>query len=63
MVLCTVEIKEALRRHPGKKQTPHSAELEVEAESEVEELRDVEEVRRKPKLLAQLDREKSPEEF
>ena len=52
-----------MRRHPGKKQTPHSAELEVEAEAEVEELRDVKEVRRNPRLLAQLDGEKSPEEF
>ena len=60
-VLCTEEIKEASRRRPGQKQTPHPAELKVEAE--VEELHDVKEVWRNPRLLAQLDGEKSPEEF
>ena len=54
-----------MRRCPVQKLTPHPAELEVEAEVEVEveELRGVKEVRRNPRLLAQLDGEKSLEEF
>ena len=40
-----------------------SANLKVEGEAEVEEQCDVEKVQRNPKLLTQLDGEKSPEEF
>ena len=49
--------------HRRQKQIPHPAKLKVEAEAEVEELVDVEEVRRNPRMLAQLDGEKSLEEF
>ena len=58
-VLCIEEIKEALRRCPGGKQTPHPAEVEVE----VEEPHDVEEVRRDLRLLAQLDGENPRRNF
>ena len=50
-------------RRPEQTQIPRSVKLKTEAEAEVEEPRDVEEVQRNPKLLAQLDGEKSPEEF
>ena len=64
-VLCTQETREALRCHPGQKQTLHPAELEVEdeVEAEFEELCDFKEVRRNSRLLAQLNGEKSLEEF
>ena len=45
-VLCTEETREALRCHPGQKQTLHPAKLGQEAEAEVEELHYVEEDRR-----------------
>ena len=62
-VLCTEEIKEVSRRRHRQKQIWRPAELKVEAETEIEELHDIEEVRRNPRLPAQLDREKSLEEF
>ena len=54
-------IREASRGRHRQKQILRSAELEVEAE--VAELRDVEKILRNPGLPAQLDGEKSTEEF
>ena len=61
--LCRKEIEEALRGCCKQKQIPHPAKLEEEAEAVAEELRDVEVVPRNTKLFAQLEREKSPEDF
>ena len=50
-------------RHHEQTQILHPAKLKEEAEAEVEEPRDVQEVLKNLKLLAQLDRAKSPEEY